>query len=47
MKRIAIIFSVFVVLAAVTCACSTHEKCPAYGHYTEVAPTGDDAIAQK
>lgn len=45
MKRIVVIISLAVAFSLLTISCATQHKCPAYGHYTEVAPMEVENIA--
>lgn len=47
MKRTIIFISLIFALFVVASSCATREKCPAYGHYTEVVPaTVDSELAE-
>lgn len=42
MKRIILVISCLFIIALSFSACATHEKCPAYGHYTEIPQNIDN-----
>ena len=47
MKRTFLLISLIFALFIIVSSCATREKCPAYGHYTEVAaPIADDNLAE-
>lgn len=45
MKRIVVIIGLAIAFSLTTVACATQHKCPAYGHYTQVAPVAVENVA--
>lgn len=48
MKRFILVIGICLAITFIVSACENQHKCPAYGHYTEVAqPVNDNALAQE